>query len=143
MLLTVCLLIVVVRCSVVLDAAVVDRHLAAHNTSADFNVIRGDKIMVACGTRPARNDLYPFSSPLVFDSDQILQNPSWDKIRHLIVIGSGVIAMEYASMFNALPGCRITMIDEKPSILDFVDAEAVQTLRHIMGRQGATVSDNV
>lgn len=50
----------------------------------------------------------------------------------------GVIAMEYASMFSILPGCRVTIIDEKPSILDFIDAEVVQTLKHIMGRSGAT-----
>jgi pyruvate/2-oxoglutarate dehydrogenase complex dihydrolipoamide dehydrogenase (E3) component len=38
----------------------------------------------------------------------------------LIVVGSGVIAMEYASMFNALPTCRVTVIDERPTFLDFV-----------------------
>jgi NAD(P) transhydrogenase len=105
---------------------------------AESNVISADHYLIACGTRPARNSLYPFHSPLVFDADQILQSPSWDKIRHLIVIGSGVIAIEYASMFNALPGCRVTIIDEKPSILDFIDSELVQTLKHIMGRCGAT-----
>ena len=46
--------------------------------------------------------------------------------------------MEYSSMFNQLPGCRVTIIDEKPSVLDFIDSEVVQTLRHIMGRSGAT-----
>ncbi len=51
--------------------------------------------------------------------------------------GGGVIALEYASMFNSLPGCRVTIIDEKPSILDFIDSEIVQTLRHTMNKSGA------
>ena len=102
------------------------------------HMIQAAHSLICCGTRPARNDLYPFSSPLVFDADQILQRETWDSVRHLIVIGGGVIAMEYASMFNQLPGCRVTIIDEKPSVLDFIDHEVVQTLRHIMGRSGAT-----
>ena len=109
-----------------------------HTAVSETNVLYGEQMFISCGTRPAQNSMYPFDSPLVFDADAILQAPTWDKIRHLIVIGGGVIAMEYASMFNALPGCRVTIIDDKPSILDFIDAEVVQTLKHIMGRQGAT-----
>ena len=112
--------------------------LATSMISHENNVIEADHVLICCGTKPARNPMYPFDSSLIFDADALLQNASWDKIRHLIVIGAGVIAMEYASMFNNLPGCRVTIIDEKQSILEFVDEEVVQTLKHIMGRQGAT-----
>ena len=105
---------------------------------SNTHVIQAENTLVCCGTRPARNDVYPFSSPLVFDADQILQRETWDSVRHLIVIGGGVIAIEYASMFNCLPGCRVTIIEERSSVLDFIDSEVVQTLRHIMGRSGAT-----
>lgn len=101
-------------------------------------LLRAEKVMISVGTRPARNDMYPWSSPLIYDSDQILQRANWDKIRQLIVIGSGVIAMEYASMFAALPGCKVTIVDERNTFLDFVDGEVTNTLRHIMTKQGAT-----
>ena len=105
---------------------------------SNSHVIYAENTLVCCGTRPARNDLYPFSSPLVFDADRILQRETWDSVRHLVVIGGGVIAIEYASMFNCLPGCRVTIIEERSTVLDFIDSEVVQTLRHIMGRSGAT-----
>ena len=105
---------------------------------SNTHVIQAENTLVCCGTRPARNDVYPFTSPLVFDADQILQRETWDSVRHLIVIGGGVIAIEYASMFNCLPGCRVTIIEERSTVLDFIDSEVVQTLRHIMGRSGAT-----
>ena len=105
---------------------------------SNTHVIQAENTLICCGTRPARNDLYPFSSPLVFDADRILQRETWDSVRHLIVIGGGVIAIEYASMFNCLPGCRVTIIEERSTVLDFIDNEVVQTLRHIMGRSGAT-----
>ena len=122
------------------DGVVVGQEKAASRAGEDSNthVVHAEHTLLCCGTRPARNDLYPFSSSLVFDADQILQRETWDSVRHLIVIGGGVIAMEYASMFNALPGCRVTIVDERPTVLDFIDSEVVQTLRHIMGRSGAT-----
>ena len=108
------------------------------SSTSTGNVLYGDKIMICVGTRPARNDMYPWSSPLIYDSDQILQRANWDRIRQLIVVGSGVIAMEYASMFAALPGCKVTIIDEKQNFLEFVDNEINSTLRHIMSKHGAT-----
>lgn len=108
-----------------------------HSTSGE-NIIRGEHIVIATGTRPAQNPLYDFNNPKIFDADQVLQNKSFDGIRDLIVVGSGVIALEYGSMFNALPGCRVTIVDERHTFLDFVDTECVQTLRYIMHRQGAT-----
>lgn len=100
-------------------------------------LLRGENFLIATGTRPVRNPIYPFDHPRVFDSDQILQK-SWDTIRDLVVVGAGVIAMEYASMFNALPGCRVTIINDRTSFLDFIDQDCVSTLRYIMQRQGAT-----
>ena len=102
------------------------------------HVIRGDKFLIAAGSRPVRNPNYPWHSPLVFDSDAILSNPTWGEIKQLIVVGAGVIALEYASMFNTLPNCKVTIIDERPSFLDFIDGEIVDTLKYVMRRQGAT-----
>lgn len=102
------------------------------------HVIRGDKFLIAAGSRPVRNPNYPWHSPLVFDSDAILSNPTWGEIKQLIVVGAGVIALEYASMFNTLPNCKVTIIDERPSFLDFIDGEIIDTLKYVMRRQGAT-----
>lgn len=60
--------------------------------------LSADRYLVACGTRPLRRPDVPFDGSQIFDSDQLLWG-GVDKVpRDLIVIGAGVIGMEYASM---------------------------------------------
>jgi NAD(P) transhydrogenase len=56
--------------------------------------------LIACGTRPAHNEAIPLDGKRIFDSDQL---PSLENLpRELIVVGAGVIGLEYASMAAAL-----------------------------------------
>jgi NAD(P) transhydrogenase len=61
----------------------------------------------------------------IVDSDQLLRVPEMH--RNAIVLGAGVIGLEYASMLAAL-GVEITIIDGRPRLLDFVDEEMIETL---------------
>ena len=58
--------------------------------------------------------------------------------RTLAVIGAGVIGCEYASMFAAL-GVRVTLIDMRPRLLDFVDAEIVESLVYHLRERRVTL----
>ena len=63
----------------------------------------------------------------MLDSDGILH---LEKIPDaLLVVGAGVIGIEYASMFAAL-GSRVTVVEARPQLLDFCDAEIVEALRY-------------
>jgi NAD(P) transhydrogenase len=70
--------------------------------------ITADTILVACGTRPAENPLIVTDAKRVFNSDQLLHLPLIP--RELIVVGGGVIGLEYAAMMTAL-NTRVTLID--------------------------------
>jgi NAD(P) transhydrogenase len=84
-----------------------------------------DHFLVACGTRPARPSKIPFDGKRVFDSDEILHLDSIP--RSLIVVGGGVIGLEYAIMFATL-GVRVTVVDGRERMLEFCDREIVDTL---------------
>ncbi len=84
-----------------------------------------DNVLVACGTKPARPASIPFDGKHVFDSDEILQLDSIP--RSLVVVGGGVIGLEYAIMFATL-GVRVTVVDGRQTILEFCDREIVDTL---------------
>ena len=43
------------------------------------------------------------------------------------VVGAGIIGLEYASMFAAL-GVKVTLLDQRPTLLDFVDREIIESL---------------
>jgi NAD(P) transhydrogenase len=89
-------------------------------------IISADKIVIATGTRPARPAEVAFDGVRVLDSDGILE---LDKVPDsLVVVGAGVIGIEYASMFAAL-GTRVTVVEKRPAMLEFCDPEIVESLK--------------
>ncbi|MEZ4370312.1 MAG: Si-specific NAD(P)(+) transhydrogenase [Polyangiaceae bacterium] len=84
--------------------------------------LRGTRVIIATGSRPAAPDQIPVDHEHIFDSDSILSMGYLP--RSLLVLGGGVIAAEYASVFAQL-GVRVTLIHGYPSPLGFLDAELV------------------
>jgi NAD(P) transhydrogenase len=88
--------------------------------------VRGEKIILATGTKPARPSTVDFDNRTIIDSDGILL---LDRIpASMVVVGAGVIGIEYASMFAAL-GTKVTVVEKRPSMLDFCDQEVVEALK--------------
>ena len=56
----------------------------------------------------------------------------------MIVVGGGVIGTEYASMLAAL-GVRVTLIEGRARLLDFVDAEITEALQYHLRQSGVTL----
>src|SRR5262245_59575828 len=96
--------------------------------------VHGDRILIACGTRPAHSPTVPLDGKRIIDSDQFLQGDSLP--RDLIVVGAGVIGLESASMITAL-NIKVTVIEARPTILDFVDREMIDSLIFTMRQRGA------
>ena len=84
-------------------------------------------IIIATGTKPATSPKVPINGRTIINSDQILQTPNIPKT--LIVVGGGVIGVEYASMFAAL-GVRVILVEKRPRLLEFADAEMVEALSY-------------
>ncbi len=106
-------------------ASFVDPHHVRIQSPAGETILASDKILIACGTRPSRPAHIPFDGQAVFDSDEIL---AIERIpRSMVVIGAGVIGIEYAIMFATL-GVEVTVVDGRTSILDFCDTEIVDFL---------------
>src|SRR5262252_3054176 len=107
------------------DARFTDPNTIEIQNEDGVQLIRGKHILIACGTRPAHSDDIPIDGKLVFDSDQV---HCLDEIpRELIVVGAGVIGIEYASMFATL-GVKVTLLDLRPRLLEFVDREIIESL---------------
>ena len=107
------------------DASFVDPH-TMNIDGVDHHTISAGRIVLAPGTQPARPDLVEFDEVNVVDSDGILNLQRVPGT--MVVVGAGVIGIEYASMFAAL-GTRVTVVDAHPTMLDFCDAEIVESLR--------------
>jgi NAD(P) transhydrogenase len=96
-------------------------------------IVRGDNILIACGTRPAHDHDIPVDGKRIFDSDQVHELE--EVPRELVVVGAGIIGLEYASMFAAL-GVRVTLLDQRPLLLEFADREIVESLCFQLRQQG-------
>jgi NAD(P) transhydrogenase len=91
------------------------------------NKITADKIIIAAGTRPARPDSVDFDDRTIVDSDGVINLEAVP--RSMVVVGAGVIGMEYASMFAAL-GTKVTVVERRQQMLDFCDEEIVESLKY-------------
>ena len=100
------------------------RTIEIHNEDGE-QLVHGEYILIACGTRPAHSDDIPIDGKRIFDSDQV--NSLEEVPRELIVVGAGIIGLEYASMFATL-GVKVTLLDLRPTLVDFVDREIIESL---------------
>ncbi len=107
------------------NAKFVDGHTVEVSSDSGYTLLRGENFVIACGTRPAHDEQIPIDGKRIFDSDQV--HALQDLPRELIVVGAGIIGLEYASMFAAL-SVKVTLLDLRPGLLDFVDREIVESL---------------
>jgi NAD(P) transhydrogenase len=110
-------------------ARFVDPHtLAVGDGDGAERRLTGEKIVLAPGSRPARTPGVSFNGRTILDSDDIVLR--LDRIPStLVVVGAGVIGVEYASMFAAL-GTKVTVVDGRHEMLDFCDPEITDSLRY-------------
>jgi NAD(P) transhydrogenase len=116
-------------------AAFVDEHTVAVTPErCDPVRLWGEKVLIATGSYPYRpRELFPFTSPRVYDSDTILS--LYGIPASLLVVGGGVIGCEYACMFGAL-GVAVTLVEKRGRLLGGIDAEVAESLREQMAESG-------
>jgi len=113
-------------------------HLRVENTTG-YSEFETEYTVIATGTKPATNAKVPVNGRNIINSDQILSMPQIPKT--MIVVGGGVIGVEYACMFATL-GVRVIIIEKRPRLLEFADTEMVEALSYHMRDQRATLRLN-
>ncbi len=119
-------------------AAFIDPHtvrLSGLDGHGDWDV-SADNIVIAVGTTTTRDSHVEFDGQRIFTSDDILNLQKLP--RSMVVIGAGVIGLEYGTIFAAL-GVRVTIVDKRPRLLDFVDHEIIDTLVYQMRQNRMTL----
>jgi NAD(P) transhydrogenase len=102
------------------------RQVRVEGSQTDTNLEAG-RILIAVGTKPAASVKVPVNGKTIVNSDQILGLDSLP--RSLIVVGGGVIGVEYACMFAVL-GVRVTLIEKRNRLLEFADQEIIEALSY-------------
>lgn len=100
-----------------------DSLIEMHTVDGMKQTFTADTIVIATGSRPRAPIEIPIDHEHILDSDSILSMIYLP--RSLTVLGGGIIASEYASIFAAL-GVQVTVIDRADRPLQFVDGELVR-----------------
>jgi len=112
-----------------------DPHTIEVQGEGEKATLQGQHVLIACGTRTARSPEIPFDGKRIVDTDEL---PCLDGVpREMIVVGAGVVGLEYASFLAAM-GAEITLIDQRPTVLDFVDREIVDALCYHLRQMSTT-----
>jgi NAD(P) transhydrogenase len=97
--------------------------------------VTADYLVLAVGSQPRKPDNVSIDHENIFDSDSVLSMTYLPA--SMVVLGGGVVASEYASIFAAL-GVRVTMIDRGPRPLGFLDPDLTDRFLHRFQENGGT-----
>lgn len=104
-----------------------DKEISVAMNDGEHTTYHAEKVLICVGTTPYKPDNVPFDGEHVIDSDEILSLNTIPK--SMLVIGAGVIGLEYATIYNALD-TDVTIIDGRDSMLGFADKEIVDDFIH-------------
>jgi NAD(P) transhydrogenase len=108
-------------------ASFVDPHTVRVAGPQTETTLAAEHIIIAVGTKPASSPKVPVNGRSIVNSDQILDLPELP--RTLIVVGGGVVGVEYTCMFAVL-GVRVTLIEKRDRLLEFADREIIEALSY-------------
>ena len=101
--------------------------------------LRAHLFVIATGSRPRTPEEIPVDHENILDSDSILSMIYLP--RSLVVLGAGVIASEYASIFAAL-GVQVTLVDRGARPMPFLDPELTDRFLAHFARRGGKYLGN-
>ena len=108
-------------------ARFVDPHHVHVEGPQTETTLEADHIVIAVGTKPATSSKVPVNGRTIVNSDQVL---GLESLPHsLIVVGGGVVGVEYTCMFAVL-GVRVTLIEKRDRLLEFADREIIEALSY-------------
>jgi dihydrolipoamide dehydrogenase len=99
--------------------------------------ITADKIIIATGSKPIELDIPGADNPKVFNSTTLLERKE-KAFERLVVIGGGVIGIEFAMLYNSL-GSEVTIVEAMDSLLPEMDKEISQNMTAIIKKRGIKI----
>jgi len=118
------------------SAKFADPHTIEITSETETIRLKAEHVLIAVGTVPAQPRGCRFDGETILSSDDI---PNMKSAPHsMIVVGGGVIGSEFATMLQVL-GVKVTLIEGRTKLLDFVDAEIIEAFQFHIRQAGMTL----
>jgi NAD(P) transhydrogenase len=117
------------------EASFKDAHTMTVADEHDCRIVTATHILIAAGTVPTQPEGMPVDGEVILTSDDIVNIKKLP--RKMVIVGGGIIGIEYASMLAALK-INVTLVDKRTRLLEFLDGEIVEELIHQMRNRNVT-----
>ncbi len=98
--------------------------------------VTAEKFLISVGTKPFRPKHIPFNGTTILDSDAIAAKMPMPK--SIIIVGGGVIGLEYATIFSTLE-IPVTVVEARENILEFIDRDIIANFSHQLTERGISL----
>jgi dihydrolipoamide dehydrogenase len=122
------------------EARVVGQNEVEILVGARKEVVHGDYIILATGSRPRYLPELPIDEKHVFTSEGI--EDMTDFPESMVIVGAGVIGCEYATIFSGFGRTKVHLIDKGDRILPFEDEDVVRIIERNMENNGVLIHRN-
>lgn len=102
------------------------------------DLLTTEKILIATGSKPIHLPIEGMDLPGVCTSDEILGDSDGKLFPEVVIVGGGVIGVEFATLYNAF-GCDVTLVEGMDRILPTMDREISQNLQMILKKRGVKI----
>ena len=113
-----------------------DHVIAITRADGSREMVRGETIIIATGSKPLQLPSIPFDGRHILSSDQMLVNTELPS--KLLIVGGGPIGCEFATLYHTF-GSEVILVEAKESLLPREDPEAGKALQAAFEAQGITV----
>ncbi|HIT89688.1 MAG TPA: FAD-dependent oxidoreductase, partial [Candidatus Merdenecus merdavium] len=114
------------------------RHRVTVKTQEGDRDLESEYILIATGSVPTVLPIPGHDLPGIITSDEIMKQKG-KKYESIIVIGGGVIGVEFATIFSSM-GTKVTVIEAMDRILPTMDKEIAQNLNMILKKRGVSIN---
>ena len=104
-----------------------------HTVEADGERYTADNIIIATGSSHKTLRLETLDESMLLTSDSLLSLTDFP--RRLVIVGAGVIGMEFASIFRQL-GAEVTVVEFLKECIPALDADIAKRLRKVLEKKG-------
>lgn len=118
-------------------AEIIDKEtVRVKELNGDIKDIKSEKVIIATGSKPIEISQMPFLKEYIWDNKDAL---STDKIpKDLLIVGGGVIGVEFANIFNNL-GSNVTIIEKADRLLPDEEKVASNYLKDVFNQRGINI----
>jgi len=99
-----------------------------------------ENILISTGSNFVEPELFSINDANILDYQSVLKLTHIP--RRLVIVGSGIISFEFATIFSAL-GTRVTLLSHTDELLPFLDDEVKQEMHRILKNTTIQLHNNV